>query len=178
MFWNRRVERLYQLFGAKIVGPAPGANVRPAADGRLLLHDGRVAEGAFAVASTRMTLFGELRATTPAHLGLWRIEPPLRLSTRRSGIDATGVVSEAASFVVYDCRGGNLELTLRSPAEQEIELLVGGKVRRVLLQVERPWSATIPFEAPDSARPRTCRFGIRGVDRPLRAERLDFIRAA
>jgi hypothetical protein len=178
MFWNRRVNRLYQLFGAKIVGPAPGANVRPAADGRLLLHDGRVAEGAYAVASTRMTLFGELRATSPAHLGLWRIEPPLRLSTRRSGIDATGVVSAEASFVVYDCRGGTLLLTLRSPAEQEVELLVGpAVVRRVLLEVERPWSAAIPFEPPDSPRPRTCRFGIRGVDRPLRAERLDFVRA-
>jgi hypothetical protein len=178
MFWNRRVDRLYQLFAAKVVGPAPGANVRPAVDGRLLLHDGRVAEGAYAVASTRMTLFGELRATTPAHLGLWRVDQPLRLSTRRSGIDATGVVSAEATFVVYDCRGGELGLTLRSPAEQEIELLVGPRVvRRVVLEVDRPWSGALPAPPSTSPRPRTCRFGIRGVDRPLRAERLEFVRA-
>ena len=179
LFWNRRVDRLYELFGAKIVGPAPGAAVRPAADGRLLLHDGRIAEGDYAVVSTRMTLVGQQVATTPAQLALWRVDPPLRLSTRRTGIDPTGVVSAEATVVVYDCRGGELALTLRSPAEQEIELLIGEKVvRTVVLQVDRPWSATIPFEPPSSSRPRTCRFSIRGVDRPLRAERLDFVRAA
>jgi hypothetical protein len=178
LFWNRRLHRLYQLFGARIVGPAPGANVRPAADGRLLLHDGRAAEGRYAVASTRMTLVGEQVATSPAQLGLWRVEPPLRLSTRRTGVDATGVVAAEASVVVYDCRRGELALTLRSPAEQEIELLAGHNVvRRLVLEVDRPWSGTIPVESPTSSRPRTCRFGIRGVDRPLRAERLEFVRA-
>jgi hypothetical protein len=178
MFWNRRVDRLYQLFAAKIVGPAPGANVRPAADGRLLLHDGRVAKGAFAVASTRMTLVGQRLAATPAQLALWRVDPPLRLSTRTTGIDATGVVSAQATLIIYDCRGGELALTLRSPAEQEIELLVGETVaRRVTLEVGRPWSGTIPVAPAPSPEPRTCRFGIRGVDRPLRAERLDFVRS-
>lgn len=179
MFWNRRIDRLYQLFAAKIVGPAPGANVRPAADGRLLLHDGRVAEGAYAVASTRMSLVGQRLAATPAQLALWRIDPPLRLSTRTNGIDAGGVVSAEATFIIYDCRGGELALTLRSPAEQEIELLVEERVvRTVTLELNRPWTGTIPFTPAPSPRPRTCRFGIRGVDRPLRAERFEFVRAA
>jgi hypothetical protein len=178
MFWNRRIDRLYELFGAKIVGPAPGAVVRPAADGRLLLHDGRTAQGAYAVVPTRMTLVGQRVAASPAQLALWRVEPPLRLSSRTTGIDATGVVSAEANFVVYDCRGGQLELMLRSPAEQEIELLAEDKVVRTLvLRVNRPWSGSLAAAPASARRPRTCRFGIRGVDRPLRAERMDFIRA-
>jgi hypothetical protein len=178
MFWNRRIDRLYQLFGAKIVGPAPGANVRPAADGRLLLHDGRAAEGEYAVASRRMTFVGQRVAESAAQLALWRVESPLRLSTRTTGVDGSGVVGAEATLVVYDCRGGELALTLRSPAEQEIELLVGETVARtVTLEVDRPWSATIPSAPARSPGPRTCRFGIRGVDRPLRAERLDFVRS-
>ena len=177
MFWNRRVDRLYQLFGAKVVGPAPGANVRPAADGRLLLHDGRIAVGAYAVASTRMSFVGERVAASASQLALWRVEPPLRLSTRTTGFDAAGVVGAEATVVVYDCRGGELALTLRSPAEQEIELLVDETViRKVVLEVERPWSGSLPAGPARSQEPRTCRFGIRGVERPLRAERLEFIR--
>jgi hypothetical protein len=178
LFWNRRIDRLYQLFGARIVGPAPGAVVRPAKDGRLLLHDGRTAEGAYAVAPTRVTLVGQRVAATPAQLALWRVDPPLRLSSRTTGIDGTGVVGAEATFVVYDCHGGDLEVSLRSPAEQEIELLAEDKVVRTLvLHVNRPWSCSIPAARPTSPGPRTCRFGIRGVARPLRAERLDFIRA-
>jgi hypothetical protein len=67
---------------------------------------------------------------------------------------------------------------LRSPAEQEIELLAEDKVVRTLvLRVNRPWSGSLAAAPASARRPRTCRFGIRGVDRPLRAERMDFIRA-
>jgi len=178
LFWNRRLHRLYELFGAKIVGPAPAAVVRPARDGRLLLHDGRIAEGAYAVASTRMSFVGQRVAATPQGLALWRLEPPLRLSTRTTGISAGGVVGAAASVVVYACSGGELALTLTSQAEQEVELLVGERVAQtIVLGVNRPWSGTLTADSA-SPRPRTCRFGIRGVDRPLKAERLEFVRAS
>lgn len=177
-FWNRRVDRVYRLFGARVSGPEPGEPVRPAADGRLLLRDGRAAESAYAVAPTRMALVGAQVATTPAQLALWRVDPPLRLATRRTGIDAAGLVSAEATLVVYDCGRGALALTLRSPTEQEIDLVRGAElVRTLTLEVDRPWSGTIAAPPPSSAGPRTCRFGIRGVDAPLRAERLEFVRA-
>jgi hypothetical protein len=181
VFWNRRVDRLYNLFGSRIAGPVPRSDVRPAADGRLRGRDGRPASAAYAVASTRLDFVGQpiAHGSAPASLALWRIDPPLRLSARRTGFDGAGLVNSEASLVVYDCRGGELRLMLRSTAEQEIDLLREGRVvQTVTLEVDEPWTGTIPFPSTPSLRPRTCRFGIRGVERPLRAERLEFIRSA
>lgn len=178
LFWNGRVERLYNLFGARVAGPIPRTTVRPAADGRLLGQNGRPAEGSYAVASTRLTFVGERLAATEAQLALWRLEPPLRLATRRSGIDGTGVIEKSASLVVYDCRGGELRLMLRSPADQTVELVRDGTaVRTVPLEVDRPWAGSIRAPRPRGALAHACRFAIRGLERPLRAERLDFVRA-
>ena len=178
LFWNRRVERFYNLFDSLIAGPVEPATVRPAPDGRLVGPHGRPATATYAVASTRFDLVGQPIAHGGASLALWRVDPPLRLSARRTGFDSSGGVNSDATMVVYDCRGGELRLTLRSSAEQDVELLRDGRVFRTLtIQLDKPWTGTIPFARTSSPQPRTCRFGMRGVDRPLRAERLEFIRA-
>ena len=178
LFWNRRVDRLYNLFGPWIAGPVPRSTVRPAADGRLLGRGGREADGEYAVASRRITLVGQPIAQGGTSLVLWRIEPPLRLSTRATGFDAAGALSAQGSLVVYDCRGGELRMTLRSSADQDVELVRDGRVVRGLtLTAGEPWSGSVPAAPATSPGPRTCRFAIRGVDRPLTAERFDFVRA-
>ena len=179
LFWNRRVDRLYSLFGPWIAGPVPPSTVRPPPDGRLLGRGGREADAEYAAASRRITFVGQPIAQGGTSLVLWRIDPPLRLSTRATGLDATGALAAQGSLVVYDCRSGELRVTLRSSADQDVELVRDGDVvRRLTLSADRPWSGSVPAVPAAAPGPRTCRFAVRGVDRPLRAERFDFVRAA
>lgn len=180
LFWNRRIDRVYQLFGARIAGPAPPAEVRPTADGRLLDKSGRAATGPYALASTRLAFVGERLAVSPAQLALWRVEPPLRLSTRHTGIDPAGGVGPNATVIAYDCRTGELRLTLRSQAEQTVRLTLDGRVvQTVELPFGEPWTGAIQVpQRPASAPARVCRFGLRGASRPLTVEQVEFVRAA
>jgi hypothetical protein len=178
LFWNRDVERVHSLFGARIAGLVPSRPVRPAADGRLLSPGGRPAAGAYALGPSRLTFFGQRLAASEARLTLWRVDPPLRLSSRTTGLDATGLLSSTATMVVYDCRGGELLVTLRAPAPATVFFLRGkALVREVALQANEPWSGGISAAAPAGPGPSTCRFALE-AEGPVHAERLDFVRAA
>jgi hypothetical protein len=175
-FWNDKVESVYALFGAPIAGPMPARPVRPTADGRLLSPDGRPIDEPYAVLSRRMSVVGDLVAVTDTGMALWRARSPLRLSTRTSGFDSTGVIAVEGRFIVYDCRGGTLRVSLRSPVDQTVDLLSEGKTfRTVRLRAGTASAAAIP--APSRAAPGKCTFKIL-VESPLRAERLEFDRAA
>jgi dolichyl-phosphate-mannose-protein mannosyltransferase len=176
VFWNRRIEAVYALFDARIAGPMPARPVRPAADGRLLSPEGRSIDEPYAVLARRMTPVGDLLATTGNGMSLWRVRSPLQLSTRTSGLDFTGVVAVEGRFVVYDCRGGTLRLALRSPVDQTVDLLRDGKAfRTVRLRAGALLADAIPAVPPGS--PGKCTFKIL-VESPLRAERLEFVRAS
>jgi hypothetical protein len=178
LFWNRDVERVYNLFDAHVAGPVPRGAVWPAPDGRLRGPRGRPVDAGHVVASTRMTFVGERVGVSDAKLALWRLVPPLRLSSRTTGLDPSGVIASTGSLVVYDCRGGELLVSLRSPADQTVQIRQGDElVRSVPLEVAVPWTGRIPAAAPAGPGPRTCRFTVE-VEKPLRAERLDFVRAA
>src|SRR5205085_2852770 len=49
LFWNRRVEHVYDLLTARIPGGLPQDSVGPLEDGRLVLVDGSPAQGAYVV---------------------------------------------------------------------------------------------------------------------------------
>jgi hypothetical protein len=175
-FWNRRIEVVHQLFDARIAGPMPKRPVWPTADGRLLSPAGRPVTQPYAVLSRRMTPVGDLVAATETSMALWRVRPPLRLSTRTSGIDSTGVIGVEGRLVVYDCRGGELRLALSSPTAQTIDVLHDDAlVRTARLGAGKPYTAVIPATARGPN--RTCVFKI-GVETPLRADRLEFKRAS
>lgn len=174
-FWNRRLDAVYQLFDARIAGPMPKRPVRPAADGRLLLPGGRPITEPYAVVSRRMSVVGDLLATTETKMGLWRLRGPLRLSTRMSGIDGTGVIGVEGRVTVYDCRGGELRLALSSPVAQTVAVLRNGTTARAArLAAGERLVAAIPAGRPGGG---TCSFKII-VESPVRAERLEFVRAA
>jgi Dolichyl-phosphate-mannose-protein mannosyltransferase len=174
-FWNRRVETVYALFGSWIAGPMPPHPVRPTADGLLVSPDGRPVEEPYAVISRRMTIDGDPIATTESGMGLWRVRGPLRLSTRTSGLDATGLIAVEGRLLVYRCTGGELRLALASPVAQTVDIVLDGRtVRRPRLRPGGRFEAVIPAPPPETGR---CVFKII-VEQPLRAERLDFVRSA
>jgi hypothetical protein len=108
-------------------------------------------------------------------MGLWRVHTPLLLSTRTSGVDSAGGIALEGRLLIYRCRGGQLHLGLASPEAQTVDILLDGQsVRRARLTAGGRFEATIPAPPRDTGR---CVFKII-VERPVRAERLDFVRTA
>ena len=173
VFWNRKIDAVYRLFGARIAGPMPDRSVRPVADGRLLSPTGRPITEPFVVISRRMSLVGELLATTETSMGLWRISGPARLSTRVSGIDSGGTIAVEGRVVAYDCRGGELRLALVSPVRQTVELQRDGRsFRTARLEAGERFEARVPAAASEGR----CTFKIL-VESALEAEHVEFVRA-
>jgi hypothetical protein len=165
-FWNANLRRVYALPGTKVDGPMPQRSVgRIADDGRLLLDDGTVADEPYVVAPSELTFFGTpLAGITQANvdsrgLTLWRIDPPLRVSTIVTGVKPNGDLVGPAQMLVYGCRGGNLRLTLLTKASSTLDVLLDHKVVRALrFSPGNVWRGLIP--APTSSEPRRCLFEI------------------
>jgi hypothetical protein len=119
IFWNGSIRRVSTLPGFAVPGPLPQTPVGPMTDGRIVDAQGHPVSARFVVASNTLTLFGEkLRAPPRAKLVLWRVQPPLRLSTWETGVSivATGVddredlsvaggMGTDAKLVAYACSG-------------------------------------------------------------------------
>ncbi len=165
-FWNGRLRHVLDLPGARVPGPIPQSPVRPAPDGRLELPGGTPARAGYAVAVAETTFVGDRIAELPQvdaatrGLALWRVEPPVRLSTVRTGVLPNGDMAEPGRLVVYDCRRGRLLLTLLPKASRTVELVLDGSaVRTLRFHGEDSWSGTVPV--PASARARVCTFEVR-----------------
>jgi hypothetical protein len=79
-------------------------------------------------------------------------------------------------LLVYDCKGGELRLSLRSPVAQTVDVLRDDEtVRSLRLRPGQPLETVVP--APPPAGTGRCRFKLI-VEESLEVERLDFVRAA
>lgn len=124
-FWNRRIERVLAIPGAPVPGELPQTRVD-------VLPDGRLAGSPtlpYAVVSSFAELAGERVAeavqtgTDQRALVLWRVEQPLRLRWRVTGVRANGDVHGTGRLTVYDCGPGNLVLTLIAKQDLAVELV-------------------------------------------------------
>jgi hypothetical protein len=147
VFWNRAIQRVYVLEGAKRVpGPLPQSRVDP-------FPLGTLADDAppYVLGSTAFTFQGESTVSldqvglVQRGLVLWRADPPLRLRTVRTGVQAVGDIYGPATMTVYDCPGGSFELTLVAKGEPvTVRLETGGQVLERTLQAEEIWRPSIP----------------------------------
>lgn len=162
IFWNDAITRVDTLPGFAVPGPLPQTPVGPETDGRIVDAAGRPVSTRFVVASNTLTLFGQkFAAPRRAKLVLWRVDPPLRLSTWLTGlsivttsIDPRGDLSVAggvgsdARLVVYACSGSFKVKLVAHGVPTAIAIRVDGSVvRRIRLQ---PWHA---FEGTIAALP-------------------------
>ena len=170
VFWNRRIDRVYDLPDAEVPGPLPQHAVQVKPDGRVVAPDGRRSPIRYAVVATWFTLVGQpvAQATqsglTQAGLTLWKIEPPMRILTRTTGVKPNGDIFAGgrAQVAVYDCTRGRFRLTFLIKEPETIDLVLNGKRVRHLrfpsLPVDRVWRGTVPVT---SHRGGTCFLQIR-----------------
>lgn len=178
LFWNDRVRRVYFLEGVRLPPGLPATTVTITPSGRLVQPDGSSVPERFLIASNALELWGrpaasiEQRFIEQSGLTLWRLEPPARLSSIRTGVRPDGDMYEPGRMRVHDCQGGQLELTLLPKSSSRVELRANGRVQRVLhLQGEAFLNATI--HPPPGA--QVCRFEV-VPDNLLGSTRFDFVR--
>ncbi len=164
VFWNRRIDRVYDLGGTRLVGPIPQQQIRIRADGRLAGRGDRPVSAPYVVTTTGVVssepsfeFAGDPIASTiqpgsqQGGLVLWRIEQPLRLSFRTTGLRPNGDIypGEIARLVAYGCsRGRVFHVTLLVKQPQTVTIRRNGVVFRRLTfrspAPDQPWRGAIP----------------------------------
>ncbi len=180
VFWNRRISSVLGVGGARVFGPLPTTAVHIRPDGRIVTADGRTPHPAYVVAPLgevesvpAYTFAGSLVAfvrrpgSTAGGSGLWRVDPPLRLHYRASGLQPNGDVYAGgdAHLVAFDCRrGGAFRITLLIKQPQAVTILRNGAVYRKLRlenpAPNQPWRASIPT-VPRTGANGTCTLDVR-----------------
>lgn len=173
IFWNRHVDHVYDLPGARVPGPLPQRRVDVLADGRVILAGGRSAPSPHVVASTVYTFFGSRvksivqEGLEQAGLVLWKLDPPFRLSTAMSGVRPNSEIRGYAQLVVYGCDRGKFRVTLQAiaPGRLRAELKQNGRLLKVrsrapqetlLLDQGESWAGSIPAEPSGRRGESTC----------------------
>ena len=145
-------------------------SVGPLEDGRLVLTDGRPAEGDYAVASYPVTFRGRLLATAGDGLVLWRLDSPVRLSVWTQRVEGH------VRVLVYGCGPGTLHLRLEGPAPAVVELRRNdAPYRHVRLSQDGFWAGAIPADPPAPRGTRLCTFDVLGPPEVL-APQVVFVR--
>ena len=155
LFWNRRVERVYDLLTARIPGGLPQESIGPLEDGRLIEANGRAARADYAVALYPVEFQGQPIATVADGLVLWRLRQPFRMSLWTQRV--TGHVRVLA----YACRGGSLRLTIVGAAGSSVELLRNeAKLRTFRLPSSGTWSGSVAAVPRQPLGKRLCTFDV------------------
>lgn len=155
IFWNRRVDRVYDLLNAEVTGPLPQQQLTIEPDGRLTGGNGTpayaVAPGTFGVAGTPVANSGQA-GFFQGGLQLWKVAPPLRLVSRALGLKPNGEIDPGGDGQVigYDCRdGGTFLVTLLVKEPQTIVLARNGLSWRTLsFRTPQTWHGRLPAGPP------------------------------
>lgn len=171
LFWNRRIEGVYDLPASFVAGPVPQQTLSVATDGRLETSAGGSPRPAFVVAPQPYALVGKPVAYSPRNadqsgLALWKASLPLRVSAVSFGLESNGDIDPAAGdasggLTAYDCRGGSFRLTLLVKEAETIRIELDGRaVRRRAFPGQSLWSVTVPVDPAAAARGGICRLEV------------------
>ena len=173
IFWNRRVRWVYDLPNDSVPGPLPQQTVGIRPSGVLTAADGSPLRPPFAAVAQNYALAGEPLATAP-QLGtdrqgfeLWKIDPPLRISTVTFGLLANGDINPAAGvaeagLITYGCRAGSFKLALFVKEPETIRILLDDRVvRQRTFPATGTWYVTIPVRATAAGNDRVCVLKVR-----------------
>jgi len=156
LFWNHRIDRVYDLGHQQVPGPLPQAHVEVQPDGSLFVPRSYRQPGEYAVVSTWTTLVGdelkevEQQGLTQAGLRLWRVDPPMRVRDRISGLQVNGDIyaTITAQLAAYGCHTGTFRLTLIIKQPETVEIRTNGQlVRRLTFDSPTPsWQGDFPVD--------------------------------
>jgi hypothetical protein len=182
LFWNESVTDVVRLRGVESPGVVPQQVAFPRRDGALLTPDLAEVEAPAVAAPTGVSIVGEPVADQPASfeqpgMTLWRVEPPLRLNRRISGLRPNGDLhgGESADIVVYACAGGTLELTLLGKQGAPTRILRDGRVvAEHTIPPGEIWRPSIPAP-PEADGSETCVYRLE-TDGLIGSTRIEFVR--
>jgi hypothetical protein len=123
LFWNRRLDRVYDLLLAAVPGGIPQESLGPYEEGRLVDKFGHGPKVRYVVASDSLLFAGRRIADAGNGISLWQVDPPFRLRQWIQNVRFDGTVERHAKVFVYACRGGTLRLTLSAPTPLSVRLL-------------------------------------------------------
>ena len=175
-FWNRRIDRVYDLASARLAGPIRQQHVRFRRDGRLVTRRGLPVSAPYVVTGTGVVgsepsfeFAGEQLASSvqpgsqEGGLALWRIDEPIRLSFRTTGLRPNGDIypGENAGIFAYGCtRRRAFRVTLLIKQPETVTILRNGKVYERLRfrspAPNQPWSGAIPTQPGTAPRMSVC----------------------
>jgi hypothetical protein len=165
LFWNRRIDRVYDIGDTEVPGPLPQDRATLEADGTLAIRADRRSSPQYAVISTKFTLMGRPAAQITqeglrqAGLVLWQVSPPLRISTWTTGTQWNGDIfaTERAQVAVFECTKGRFLLTFLIKEPETVDLLLDGRLVKRLSFPSLPpggvWRGTVPVASHTAARP-------------------------
>jgi hypothetical protein len=155
---------VYDLPGTRVPGPLPQETLEVRPDGELR-PEGETSRARFAVVPLHIALRGERVAEAPQHgtdrrgLGLWRLDPPLRLDTITSGLFENGDVDREATLTVYDCRAGSFDARLLVKAPQTVSVFLDDRLVQETA-FPSPTSSHVQVPVPRSDAARTCKLRV------------------
>jgi hypothetical protein len=175
MFWNRHLREVVALAPTRVPGPIRQRQEPVEADGRLDLRSRYVvASDTHAFVGTPVAHLAQ-NGLDVAGLTLWRLDPPARLSTITRGIRPNGDMIEPGHLTVYDCAGGQLQLTLLPKSTNLVRVLLDGRgALRAVIGGLPYWNGTV--SVPRAPSPRVCHFTIEGQTL-LGSTRVVFVRS-
>ncbi|HST25640.1 MAG TPA: glycosyltransferase family 39 protein [Gaiellaceae bacterium] len=160
LFWNRRITAIDGLDGAKVFGPVPTQPVQVRPDG---IVSGKGKAPSFVVAPLgevesvpayafkgKIVAYVRRPGSLTGGSALWRIDPPLRLSYRTSGLEPNGDMYAGGDGrrVAYGCSHGVFRITLLVKEPQTVTIYRNGTVYRRLHFAHpgpnEPWRGVIP----------------------------------
>jgi hypothetical protein len=122
----------------------------------------------FAVVPVNYALVGDEVAsaaqfgTDRQGLGLWRIVPPLRLSTITTGLYPNGDVDRIAVLNVYGCRSGVFDVVMLIKQPQTVSVVIDGRLAQ-RIEFASPTTSHLQFAIHPTSlgSRRICRLQIR-----------------
>jgi hypothetical protein len=164
LFWNRRLRWVYDLPGTLVPGPLP-QSLLVVSPGGELRPKGAASPARFVVAPAHFALRGERIAEAPQvgtdrqGLALWRIQPPLRLSTITSGLFPNGDVDRVATLTAYNCDRGTFDAVLLVKEPQTVRVFLDGRpVRTERFSAPETWDLLVPVGG--NGKTRACKLKI------------------
>ena len=184
LFWNETVTTVVRLRGVESPGVVPQEVATVGRDGVVQTSSGGDLEPRAVAAPTGTSMVGEELASLPASFEqagmiLWRVEPPLRMSSRIVGLRPNGDLhgEEAARIEVFGCGPGELQLTLLGKQGLPTRVLSRGTtVAERAIAPGAIWRVAVP--APESADGTGRCVYVLETDGLVGSTRVEFVRAS
>ncbi len=152
LFWNASITSVARLHGAESPGVVRQLVVSIRPDGVLVNSEGEPSDIDQLAAPTTLLPIGDSVATIPPSeeqpgLTLWRVERPVRILQRVSGIRPNGDLhgGDTARIEVFACGPGELQLTLLGKQGLLTRILLNGEtVAERAVAPETVWRPAVP----------------------------------